>query len=298
MSNYIHFTEEEIRQANSVDLTRYLPYRGETLLNAGREKRLKSNHSITIRGNEWYDHATETGGGAIRFLQDNCNMSFPEAVTELLLWSGTGPLIQPAPKEAPTVFTLPPAHHDFRRVYAYLVKHRNIDRDVVTAFVRARLIYEDAKYHNAVFVGRDEHGVARHAHKRSTNSGGKSFRQTVEGSDFCHAFHWLGMDEQLYVFEAPIDLLSYITLHPEDWKRHSYVACCGTSSLPVAGVLDRVSEIREVHLCLDNDKAGRQASQRLSEWLKGRGLTTDILVPGRKDWNEDLVTAITEPQLC
>ena len=76
-----------------------------------------------------------------------------------------------------------------RRVYAYLMQQRRIDRAVITAFVRAGLLYEGAKYHNAVFVGFDEHGVARHAHKRSTNSGGKVFRLNVEGSDPRYSFH-------------------------------------------------------------------------------------------------------------
>lgn len=78
-----------------------------------------------------------------------------------------------------------------------------------------------------VFVGTDEHGVPRHAQKRSTNSQGKAFKLNVEGSDARYSFHHLGMDGELYIFEAPIDLLSYLTLYSADWQRHSYVACCG-----------------------------------------------------------------------
>ena len=100
---------------------------------------------------------------------------------------------------------------------------------MLSAFVRKGLVYEDLPYHNAVFVGLDAAGVPRHAHKRSTNSEGKTFRLNVEGSDPAHSFHWVGTSRQLYVFEAPIDLLSYITLHPEGWQRHSYVALCGVS---------------------------------------------------------------------
>jgi hypothetical protein len=66
-------------------------------------------------------------------------------------------------------FELPPANQDNRRVFAYLLKHRHLDREVLTTFVRLGLIYEDQKYHNAVFVGMDKDGRPRHAHKRSTN---------------------------------------------------------------------------------------------------------------------------------
>ena len=64
MSTYIHFTEEQKQRAASVDLEEFLRCRGEKLLASGREKRLARDHSVTIRGNEWYDHAEER---AIRF---------------------------------------------------------------------------------------------------------------------------------------------------------------------------------------------------------------------------------------
>lgn len=196
-----------------------------------------------------------------------------------------------APKAAeapPKPFALPPVHSDMRRVYAYLVKHRNIARDVVAHFARKKLLYEDAKYHNAVFVGTDESGVPRHAHKRSTNSSGKAFRLNVEGCDPRHTFHHMGTDGSLYVFEAPIDMLSYITLHPSDWQRHSYVTCCGTSIQPVEKMLERMPQLDTVLLCLDNDEAGHAASQRMKTQLE-ENYTVERLTPEHKDWNDDLI---------
>lgn len=104
----------------------------------------------------------------------------------------------------------------------------------------------------------------------------------------------IGTDESLYVFEAPIDMLSYITLCPEDWQRHSYVACCGTSILPVMKMLERMPQIHTVLLCLDNDEAGRLANQRMKAQLEAN-YTVERLVPENKDWNDDL-TAIREQE--
>ena len=56
MSSYIHFTEEQKQRAAAVNLEEFLRCRGEKLLSSGREKRLASDHSVTVRGNEWYDH--------------------------------------------------------------------------------------------------------------------------------------------------------------------------------------------------------------------------------------------------
>ena len=302
MSTYIHFTEEQRQRAAAVDLEEFLRFRGEKLIPSGREKRLAKDHSVTVRGNEWYDHAEERGGHAVSFVQRFYNLSYPEAVT-MLLGGEVGTIYPSAAErvvEPPKPFVLPPVHSDMRRVYAYLVKHRNIDRSVVAHFARERLLYEDAKYHNAVFVGTDEEGVPRHAHKRSTNSYGKAFRLNVEGCNPRYSFHHMGTDESLYVFEAPIDMLSFISLHKEGWRQHSYAASCGVSDLVMRQMLKDNPQIDTVFLCRDNDERGQTANQRTAEALFEKGIQHKILIPIRKDWNEDLIDQAeeTEEEVC
>ena len=299
MSAYIHYTDEQKRRANEVDLEEFLRRRGERLLPSGRDKRLASDRSVTIRGCEWYDHEAQQGGHAIDFLQIHENMSFQDAMDTLLCGEQgqAFPQAKAQPPAPPRAFALPDAGPTMHRVYAYLTKQRRIHREVITAFAQAGLLYEDAKYHNAVFVGFDEHGVARHAHKRSTNSSGKAFRQNVEGSDPRYSFHWLGGDDSLYVFEAPIDLLSYITLYQDGWERHNYAACCGVSPIPVIEALRRMDQPRQVFLCLDNDAAGQAANQRMAEQIKAQfGIAAEIIIPAAKDWNEDLCAMYGAPE--
>lgn len=293
---YIPFTDAQKEQAANADLEDFLRRHGETLIVSGRDKRLASDHSVTVRGCEWYDHALERGGRAVSFVQMHYGVGYAEAVSMLLADSGAVPMPRQRPPDAPKPFELPKANKDMRRVFAYLVKHRHIDREVVAYFARKHLIYEDAEYHNAVFVGLDADGVPRHAHKRSTNSEGKAFRINAEGSDFHHSFHHTGTDGSLYVFEAPIDLLSFISLYPEDWQEHSYVACCGTSSQPVLERIER-DGINMVYLCTDNDSAGHQAAQRMAELLRVRGIDTERLLPEGKDWNDDLCEQCEEAEV-
>ena len=291
MNEYIPFTDEQKRRANAMDLEDYLLRRGERLLPSGREKRLASDRSITIRGSEWFDHEAQQGGRAIDFVRMHDGCSFQEAVTKLLNGEQGQMFQQTEERKAapPKIFVLPPAHHSMRRVYAYLMQQRHIDRDIITYFARSGTLYEDAEYHNAVFVGTDEHGVARHAQKRSTNSQGKAFKLNVEGSDARYSFHPLGMDGELYVFEAPIDLLSYLTMNPEDWQRHSYVACCGTSYEPVRWMLTQMASPEAVYLCLDSDQTGQRACERMAELIHTEFcIPTQQLTPELKDWNEDL----------
>ena len=288
---YIHFTDEQKRQANAVDLGEFLRFKGEPLIRSGRELRLGRDHSITVRGNEWYDHAAERGGGPVSFLKEFYGMNYQQAVLALLdqdVSQLCAPVDTPREK-VKKPFALPPANEENKRVFAYLIKHRHLDRGVLAAFVRLGLVYEDKGYHNAVFVGKGQDGEARHAHKRSTNSRGKSFRMTVEGSDFRYAFNWPGGNEHLLVFEAPIDMLSFISrFHDSDWTKHNYVALCGTSSQPLLGMLERCPNIKSVHLCLDNDQAGQLATRRLAQVVREKGLEVNALVPVHKDWSDDL----------
>ena len=291
LGTYIPFTEEQKLRAGAVDLEEFLRLRGERLIRSGRDKRLESDHSVTVRGSEWYDHAAERGGGPVSFLQRFYRMSYPEAM-QTLLGGDCGrayPIAREREPEQPKEFILPEANLNMRRVFAYLMKQRHIDKDVISHFARAELLYEDAKHHNCVFVGTDEGGVPRHAHLRSTNSFGEAFRINVEGSDPRYSFHHIGRTGCLLAFEAPIDMMSYITMHPHLWKEHSYVACCGTSLLPVQKMLERMSRVDTVFLCLDNDSAGHKASERFAAELAVQGVETERLVSERKDWNEDLV---------
>lgn len=136
--------------------------------------------------------------------------------------------------------------------------------DVLDVFTKRGMIYESCEksrdgtkeYHNAVFVGSDEYGAARHAHKRGLYTQGNSFRRNVEGGDPRCSFHWFGNSGRLYVFEAPIDLLAFLTLYPEAWREHSYVALCGTSEQAMLWMLEKDPRIQRVVLCLDHDAAG------------------------------------------
>ena len=273
MGTFIYFTEEQKRQANKVDLAEFLRRQGEKLLPSGRDYRLDSDHSVTIRGSEWFDHETQTGGHAIDFVRTHYGMTFPEAVT-MLLGGEQGQCYPQAREKTPPsskTFALPPPNRDMRRVYAYLMKHRHINRDVITHFARAGVLYEDEKYHNVVFVGKDETGTARHAHKRSTNSTGKAFRQNVEGSDPRYSFHHLGRDGSLFVFEAPIDLLTSLHNALATFFME-YGPICSTGT--VKKILKKLEENGK--LSVDRHPALTGRGKKATFMTEGKGKTVSV----------------------
>ena len=295
---YIPFTDEQKQLANSVDLAEYLRVRGEKLERVGIEHKLiyydssGKHDSITIRGSKWFDHKNQTGGGAIKFMQEFYDMDFQTAVQELLGQRVT-PLSHSPPKaiakEEKKEFKLPVANPNMHRVFAYLIKQRFIAPDIISYFAKQHTLYEDKEYHNAVFVGTDENGVPRQASKRSTSTFGNAFRITCEGSDTRYSFSHFGKSSCLYVFEAPIDMMSFLTLYPKDWQQHSYIAMNGVYENSVLTALKNHSNLREIVLCVDNDEGGIEAVDRLRDILHENGYpNVKRLAPEFKDWNECL----------
>ena len=304
---YIPFTDEQKVLANSVDLAEYLRVRGEKLERAGIEHKLiyydssGKHDSITIRGSKWFDHKNQTGGGAIKFMQEFYGMDFQTAVQELL--GQTVTLLSHSPpkaiaKEEKKEFRLPQANTNMHRVYAYLIKQRFIAPEVITHFAKQHTLYEDKEHHNAVFVGLKEDGEPKQAHKRSTNSVGSTFRITCSGSDTRYSFAHFGEDERLYIFEAPIDMLSFLTLYPKEWQKHSYIAMNGVYENAVLTALKNHINLSEVILCVDNDEGGIEAVDRLRDILNENGYSNvKRLAPPYKDWNEVLKAKNGAPAL-
>ena len=226
-------------------------------------------------------------------MQEFYGMDFQTAVQELLGRS-IPPLSNSPPKsdkqeQKTREFKLPEPNSDMHRVYAYLIKQRYIAPDIITHFAKQHTLYEDKEHHNAVFVGVDENGVPRQASKRSTNSYGNSFRITCQGSDTRYSFAHFGKSSRLYVFEAPIDMMSFLTLYSKDWQQHSYIAMNGVYENAVLTALKNHSNLREIVLCVDNDEGGIEAVDRLRDILHENGYpNVKRLAPEFKDWNECL----------
>lgn len=194
-------------------------------------------------------------------------------------------------------FVLPPKNDTMRRVYAYLANTRSIDSEVLNAFVKAGMIYESADYHNAVFVGYDTDGIARHAHKRGTGQN-STYRGNIDSCVPEYSLHWNGTSDRLYLFEAPIDMLSFISMNKNGWRNHNYAACCGVSDRVMWQMLKDNPNIHTVCLCLDNDDAGQKSNKRIADKLKEKEIQSEILVPNRKDWNEVLLYPNEESEVA
>ena len=115
-----------------------------------------------------------------------------------------------------------------------------------------------------------------------------SYKGNVAGSHLEYSFHWHGTSDKIFLFEAPIDMLSYISMHKKNWKEHSYAASCSVSGRVLFQCLNDNPNIKNVFLCFDNDEAGQTANKRIAGKLNEMNIQNEILIPIHKDWNEDL----------
>ena len=277
------YTQAQIDKANAVDLEKFLRVQGETLVRSGKEYRWKAHDSLTVRGNKWFRHSQSKDGFPVNFVMEFYGKSFPEAVQML---TGEPGEVQPEADPAPSpAFRLPLRNVTNANILNYLTQERKLSPSLVNFFIAAGDIYEDAAHHNVVFVGRDADGHPRYASSRGIR---EKFRQDAAGAEKAFGFAHRGTDKQLLVFEAPIDLLSFIELFPKNWQQHNYLSLGGVSGKALRQFLSERPDVERVFLCLDADKAGEDACKRLAALLPDTVSVTRIQ-PCMKDWNDVLV---------
>ena len=275
------YTKEQIDRANQVNLEQFLRSQGEQVIKSGNEYRWKRHDSLTVKGNKWFRHSQSKGGYSVEFVMEFFGKTFPEAVFLLI---GEAPADGVSAATQSQEFRLPPRNRYAEKMTSYL-SQRKIPDELIQEFYKEGLIYEDAQRHNIVFVGKDETGIPRYAHCKGTSD---AFRMDVLGSDKSHNFAYRSDGKSLFVFEAPIDLMSFIALYPKDWKTRNYLSLGGVGAKALDGFLSECKDMETIYICTDSDKAGNDAVPRLLESIPEH-MTVIRLIPCDKDWNEVLM---------
>ena len=105
-------------------------------------------------------------------------------------------------KKKPFILPEPSGNND--GLYLYLKEERGLSGEVIHYFLKADLIYEEKRYQNIVFKGRDKAGVTRFASMRGIrDTNGKGFKCDVAGNDKRYGFNVQNDNSrELLVFEG------------------------------------------------------------------------------------------------
>lgn len=294
MNRYVE--KEELEKARQVDLLTYMEQREpDNLVKLSPHvHRLVEHDSVILSHGLWQQKSTGIGGrSALDYLVKIRGLSLPEAVNLVLSGSYLPVSAYIPPQKEMETFRLPPPNGENKRVCDYLTG-RGIDREIIDFAIAQGILYESAIHHNAVFVGRDYGGTPAYAALRGT--GNSKFRGEVTGSKKMFSFRVEGISSTLHVFEAAIDLLSYLSLQRiwgRDWTLDSYLSLGGIAAkamnLPaaLAEFLAHRSP-KTVVLHLDNDEMGRQAAAKILKVLPENVTGKDSPAPAGKDINDYL----------
>lgn len=279
MGKYI--PPEMVKEIKKIDLLTYFKnYEPNELVRDSRTQYSTKTHSSLKISNGYWNYFNGGFGGknAVDYVEKMLGYKFPESIEYIIKkMNGRIPVYIPqAEKRNNATLILPEKNDNTNRVKQYL-NSRGIDNEIIQKCIEKHLIYEEKHYHNAVFVGYDEMGNARYAGCRATNE--SKFKSDATGSSKQYSFKLESnkKTDKIFIFEGAIDALSYATLfklYGQNWEDKTLISLAGVyqpakiieqSKVPVAisNYLEKHTEVTKIYLCLDNDEAGRNATNAL-----------------------------------
>lgn len=292
---------EKVRTLSAFDyLRKYAP---DLLVKNGRTDYYHRDHdSLHFSNGKWYWWSQGKGGtSALDYLIIVEGYEFKDACNYLSeLMNVSAPVTtyyHPKPIKS---FELPIKDKNNDLVIRYLCEVRKIDKGIVDDFISKEMIYQSANFKNAVFVGYDKDKPA-YAFKRSIF---KNFKLDHAGSNKAFSFNYTNTNSnELHVFEAAIDLLSYMTLlkmEEMDYTEFNYLSLAGASDkivakseadIPIAlkAYLERNPNIKTIVFHLDNDEVGIGATAKIISILNSKYQCIDEHPKMHKDINELLL---------
>lgn len=292
------YTEEQwhdITNANCIDVAARLGYEFDDKRSDSKSLHIANNGGLFVwrDGTGWYQHSTSMRGHAVELVQDTLACSYAKALD----WIYENVLGKPpvhiefsnTTKAEPesSVFSLPEKAPTQRRLFAYLIKSRCIDSEIVGEMVKKHQIYQEKAHGNICFLGYDKDEIVRYCSTRGTLTG-EAYRGEIACSNKEYAFKMLGTSNKLYIFEAAIDALSHASLFKmsgRNWREDTRLAMGGCCFDTVERAL-KDYKFEQLYICTDNDKKGHKMAAALQEHFGSKSISR--LTPVAKDWNDDL----------
>lgn len=298
-------TPEQIEKAKQMDLLTYLQsYEPGNLKKISHDTWCTKEHdSLKISNGKWHWFSRHIGGKtALDYLIKVKGISFVKAVEIITGYAAVLPPVYTGIEKPiePKKLELPLYNEDICEVRRYL-KGRGISDTVINFCHENKMLYEDAKYHNCVFLGYDGN-TPKYGAVRSTNS---DFKRDLTGSDKRFSFFIPAESETqtVHLFESAIDLLSFASLEiriKRNWRRDDLLSLAGVyqtdkkQDIPLAlrTYLERHTGTKAVYLHLDNDEVGRMATKQITEALSSQYTVIDQPPQSGKDFNDYLKNEI------
>lgn len=295
MKEFKRYSDEQVNQAYNADIVDFLRLQGYELKQTSSDELKVPHHEglvITPSKNAWSwmsrppaadqkSGAKCLGGvGAFSFCKRALEMSWLEAMQAVV--GEAAEIKQFTPKAAAEPqekkeFVMPEkSDNGYKNIYAYFINTRGISPETVREFANKGLIYptvskgvskttgNEYQKINAVFLHRNEQGQPCGADIQGIDQNPEyRFKGCTARDESDRGFVYdKGNPEKIdtvYLFEAPIDLMSFVELHPEI-ENAKFAALSGLKPNTAEPYIN--SDLKVVS-CVDNDTAGTKFNNQI-----------------------------------
>lgn len=197
--------------------------------------------------------------------------------------------------------------------YRYLVNIRKIDKEVFLWFYNKGLITRGERPSHSYDLSQDksvklDDTLTYFIYKSPLTSeitgltgrenrdlmkfqGKKPFRKNFKGTEWGFGISKQKTITKMKLFEAPIDLLSYITIYKRTDKLNCYMTATGGANYSlIRKNVERLKDLEEIIMCYDDDDFGNDSFEKIKEMFPNLKVSREIPKKGCKDWNEMLTS--------
>ena len=261
-----------------------------SILERGNQKIIISKDKETNH-NIYFDLETGKGGTIIDFYKNivNDKKQFWQILSDLRNYHKTGGY----------KYNLIPSEKDILEVQKEAIKVKPLIK--LNTYLEEKKINQDTLNEFTPYVHLDNRNNVVFIHKHFSLNNEKLEIETCgierKNKDFkghtCEKGLWgkkVGNNKNFYIFESPIDAMSFYQLHK---KEGNYISTGGNISaeqLEDLQALAQHQKPQEIVLCFDNDAGGDLLSNRLKGIFpdSARSAKIERIKPIRKDFNEDI----------
>lgn len=294
------YTQYQINRAKNIDLLDYVTQRGYSFFqSAANEYRLNEHDSLVISNNKWKWFSQDIGGDTLDFVTKYEGKGFKEAMEILLGEKGKEKVKEYDSKskeqEVKEITKLPEKADNYRRLFAYLNKTRKIDPTIIQDMINDGKLYQENQYNNCVFIGKNKDEDVKYCLKVGTNTY-KKYKGEIKGSNKAYGIELCVAQEseKVYIYESIIDAMSHATMikiQGGNYKEHNRISLGCVADMKLEQFLKDHPNIKVIVSCLDNDKAGIEATEKIKDKYTKEGYQIKRILPINKDFNDDLVAA-------
>ena len=285
---------------SDINLKDLIEYMGEEVIPHGRQRyKMKKHDSLILKDSVFIWNSKMIKGNYYTLLNSLYGMNGREIylkVNNFLNDIGKGKYIpsenikySPREKIEKYIFD---RKEDYKKIEKYLSDKRKIDQKIIKSLYKSNLICIDER-NNINFIIKDiKNGNILGAEVVGT--GQKKFKKNTSISNgFNIENPPLLKKEIIYIFESPIDLISYLEMNKEKNLEEKHKEK-GSIFLSISGLREDILEnyidknIKKIYICTDNDVAGNNFYDLIKE--KYNDIKIYRKLPIKKDWNEDLMS--------